>query len=235
MMQRAACSNLLVVPKDTVRLAVPSPSGCSSCSWTTYAPCSDAEESMEFGHCASWRSGLSSWTLATTAPSTPTSAGSSSSLPASPAVLSTFYPRDMVVRNTFLDFESDSQPSSPLRRSSSEPLPQRDDAEESRETSIVNVGSGIPGFEVRFDPQIAPPAVGGSELPSLGSAGHDDGICRPCAYFWKDAGCSNGASCTFCHLCGPLEKKRRQKEKKATLKKQAAEAAAQATLQAALQ
>ncbi|OLP82755.1 Ribosomal RNA large subunit methyltransferase J [Symbiodinium microadriaticum] len=49
-------------------------------------------------------------------------------------------------------------------------------------------------------------------LPSVGSAGHAEGACRPCAFVFKK-GCDSGSQCTFCHLCPPGEKKRRMKEK----------------------
>ncbi|CAJ1328627.1 unnamed protein product [Effrenium voratum] len=49
---------------------------------------------------------------------------------------------------------------------------------------------------------------------SLGSEGHNAKECHPCAFYWKDKGCSSGAECNFCHLCGQGEKKRRQKEKR---------------------
>ena len=55
------------------------------------------------------------------------------------------------------------------------------------------------------------------ELPSLGSAGHAFGTCKPCGFFYAK-GCLNGVSCSFCHLCDRGEKKRRQKHKKASLK-----------------
>merc|ERR1740138_1070799 len=57
------------------------------------------------------------------------------------------------------------------------------------------------------------PAPGSDELPSLGSAGHALGECKPCA-FLHTKGCGRGAMCKFCHLCDAGEKKRRQKEKK---------------------
>jgi len=56
------------------------------------------------------------------------------------------------------------------------------------------------------------PALGSAELPSVGSAGHSSGDCKPCAFF-HTAGCSNGVSCQFCHTCDANEKKRRRKEK----------------------
>jgi len=53
-------------------------------------------------------------------------------------------------------------------------------------------------------------------LWSVGSAGHDFGQCKPCAFLWKDPkqpGCENGRDCEFCHLCPPGEVKRRKKQK----------------------
>lgn len=49
------------------------------------------------------------------------------------------------------------------------------------------------------------------ELPSLGSALHSVGRCRPCGWFWKPQGCDNGASCQHCHLCPSGEHKSRRK------------------------
>merc|ERR1719296_404119 len=61
-------------------------------------------------------------------------------------------------------------------------------------------------------PPPAGPALGCADLPSVGSATHSKGTCRPCA-FLHTKGCENGLACTFCHLCEPGERKRRQKEK----------------------
>lgn len=58
-------------------------------------------------------------------------------------------------------------------------------------------------------------------LWSVGSAGHDFGNCKPCAFLWKDPlkpGCQNGRDCVFCHLCPPGEVKRRKREKKVVRK-----------------
>lgn len=49
--------------------------------------------------------------------------------------------------------------------------------------------------------------------PSVGSALHDDGDCRPCAWYWKPSGCENAASCPFCHMCPEGEVKNRKKSK----------------------
>jgi len=53
-------------------------------------------------------------------------------------------------------------------------------------------------------------------LWSIGSADHELGTCKPCAFLWKDVkqpGCQNGQDCVFCHLCPPGEVKRRKKTK----------------------
>jgi len=50
-------------------------------------------------------------------------------------------------------------------------------------------------------------------VPSLGSLNHRRGKCKPCAFFHKD-GCSTGAECVFCHLCGPDVGKQRKQERR---------------------
>lgn len=63
---------------------------------------------------------------------------------------------------------------------------------------------------------VFPPALelGFDKLPSVGSQGHYQGRCKPCAFFWAEEGCKNGSACSFCHLCEQGAKKKRQKEKK---------------------
>lgn len=56
-----------------------------------------------------------------------------------------------------------------------------------------------------------------AELPSLGSIGHHNATCRPCAFI-HTRGCANGKKCVFCHLCSPGEKKRRMKLGQAAVK-----------------
>eukprot|EP00416_Gambierdiscus_australes_P042502 CAMPEP_0171102238 /NCGR_PEP_ID=MMETSP0766_2-20121228/57246_1 /TAXON_ID=439317 /ORGANISM="Gambierdiscus australes, Strain CAWD 149" /LENGTH=192 /DNA_ID=CAMNT_0011562477 /DNA_START=70 /DNA_END=648 /DNA_ORIENTATION=- len=58
----------------------------------------------------------------------------------------------------------------------------------------------------------ANPLPSSTQLPSVGSAGHGVGHCKPCAFF-HTKGCKSEAACQFCHLCGPDEKKLRRKEK----------------------
>jgi len=50
------------------------------------------------------------------------------------------------------------------------------------------------------------------QLPSVGSAEHHQGTCKPCAFF-HNMMCTNGANCQFCHLCAPDVKKRRRQMK----------------------
>lgn len=54
------------------------------------------------------------------------------------------------------------------------------------------------------------PELGSEACPTVGSAGHFLGLCKPCAFF-HTKGCQGGTSCVFCHLCQSGEKKRRQK------------------------
>mmetsp|Transcript_69902 Transcript_69902/g.167799 ORF Transcript_69902/g.167799 Transcript_69902/m.167799 type:complete len:235 (-) Transcript_69902:293-997(-) len=60
------------------------------------------------------------------------------------------------------------------------------------------------------------PFVGTEDLPTMGSAGHYFGTCKPCA-FAKTKGCKDGVACRFCHLCGAGEKQRRKKERRAAV------------------
>jgi len=53
--------------------------------------------------------------------------------------------------------------------------------------------------------------VGFVEMPSIGSVGHWNGSCKPCAFMAR--GCTSGVNCPFCHLCDVNEKKRRRKDK----------------------
>eukprot|EP00927_Polykrikos_kofoidii_P073811 TRINITY_DN69830_c0_g1_i1.p1 TRINITY_DN69830_c0_g1~~TRINITY_DN69830_c0_g1_i1.p1 ORF type:complete len:572 (-),score=87.00 TRINITY_DN69830_c0_g1_i1:359-2074(-) len=56
------------------------------------------------------------------------------------------------------------------------------------------------------------------DLPSAGSSMHRSGDCRPCAWFYKPQGCSNGKDCKHCHLCPEGEIKSRKKVKVASLR-----------------
>lgn len=58
------------------------------------------------------------------------------------------------------------------------------------------------------------PMLGTFDMPTVGSAWHRLGTCKPCA-FLHTKGCGNGVECEFCHLCAPGEKKRRKKARQA--------------------
>mmetsp|Transcript_9954 Transcript_9954/g.25386 ORF Transcript_9954/g.25386 Transcript_9954/m.25386 type:complete len:181 (-) Transcript_9954:77-619(-) len=62
---------------------------------------------------------------------------------------------------------------------------------------------------------------------SLGSCCHDEGTCKPCAFYHSGA-CSNQDQCPFCHMCPVGEIKRRKKEKVRKLREEAAAATAAA-------
>ena len=54
-------------------------------------------------------------------------------------------------------------------------------------------------------------------LPSVGSAKHESGACKPCAFLFR-GGCKNGIDCLFCHICDSdtmkVQKKKRNKLKR---------------------
>lgn len=45
------------------------------------------------------------------------------------------------------------------------------------------------------------PFTGSESFPSIGSALHGTGMCKPCYWFWKPKGCTNKEACLHCHLC----------------------------------
>jgi hypothetical protein len=51
-----------------------------------------------------------------------------------------------------------------------------------------------------------------SGLPSVGSAKHEYGTCKPCA-FLHTKGCASGFDCEFCHMCEAGAVKQRKKQK----------------------
>lgn len=71
-----------------------------------------------------------------------------------------------------------------------------------------------PAMKDSTDPSKPPsgPALGSLELPSVGSAEHAAGRCKPCAFF-HTKGCDNDLACHFCHICGPEVRRARKQEK----------------------
>merc|ERR1712113_708943 len=68
------------------------------------------------------------------------------------------------------------------------------------------------------------------QRPSEGSVGHDDGMCKPCAWNWKPSGCSRESACTFCHMCPEDALKRKRQDKMQRRKQKTCEARQLATL-----
>lgn len=69
--------------------------------------------------------------------------------------------------------------------------------------------------DVLGEPEPAVPAESAGELPSVGSAGHASGDCKPCAFAYTK-GCRTGEDCKFCHLCQPGCARRRKKDWRAS-------------------
>lgn len=61
------------------------------------------------------------------------------------------------------------------------------------------------------------PLAAPGEMPSRGSASHNDGLCKRCCFFPKGR-CTNGFDCEFCHL--EHDKRKRKKKKKSKSKAQ---------------
>jgi hypothetical protein len=141
----------------------------------------------------------------------------------------TEYPSNLVVFNTFLDFDEDatlmqdprqtkSAPSSPLSRCSHGAsdifASEHSDETAGRPAGVLELASLIAEPCEDTTAAALDPRLGNPDMPTVGSAGHSNEQCKPCAFFWKSAGCENGIDCEYCHLCDRSEKKRRQKEKK---------------------
>jgi len=67
-------------------------------------------------------------------------------------------------------------------------------------------------------PATAPALQPPPGIPSIGSALHGTGMCKPCAWFWKSGSCKNQGSCLHCHLCPQSEGKARKKAKIAMMR-----------------
>merc|ERR1719379_2106124 len=63
---------------------------------------------------------------------------------------------------------------------------------------------------------VPPPPVP-KQLPSVGSACHHLGLCKPCDFNARfESGCREGTACRFCHLCGIEDLRRTRKNKQRT-------------------
>lgn len=97
---------------------------------------------------------------------------------------------------------SDGDPES----SSSSPVASRRTSTSPVASPVLSLTPKNPSVVIQLDDLVGPPAA----LPTVGSAAHFVGVCKPCAFVFKD-GCASGADCKFCHLCQPGEKQRRQR------------------------
>merc|ERR1712032_216846 len=71
---------------------------------------------------------------------------------------------------------------------------------------------------VVVDEGAAAPMTTPGSPPSRGSELHAAGKCRPCAWFWKEQGCTNAQACGYCHLCPDGELRSRKKSKVAAMR-----------------
>lgn len=53
---------------------------------------------------------------------------------------------------------------------------------------------------------------------SEGSALHNSGQCKPCAWFWRPQGCFNSVDCAHCHMCLPGELKKLKKARQQAMR-----------------
>mmetsp|Transcript_4668 Transcript_4668/g.11331 ORF Transcript_4668/g.11331 Transcript_4668/m.11331 type:complete len:246 (+) Transcript_4668:69-806(+) len=84
------------------------------------------------------------------------------------------------------------------------------------EPAVLRLSDALPEVDATRAAEVA-----AAVLPTMGSAGHFDGTCKPCAFF-HTKGCRQGFGCEFCHLCEAGERKRRRKEKVTLLRQQRA-------------
>jgi len=84
---------------------------------------------------------------------------------------------------------------------------------EMQEGTVGYLDDGRPQDAEKIADFMQPARQQQNALVSVGSAQHELGKCKPCAFVHRPVGCTDGVNCTFCHLCEPGERKRRQKEK----------------------
>jgi len=61
-------------------------------------------------------------------------------------------------------------------------------------------GKGEGNEKAKLDSMREQQAVQPEDLPSVGSANHTKGTCKPCLFIYEPLGCSAGLDCKFCHL-----------------------------------
>jgi hypothetical protein len=116
--------------------------------------------------------------------------------------------REIEVKNTFVHFSGSSDEEVNFSRCKTEPKHSASHSFVQQIQSCADLPTSLPESE--------------SKLPSVGSALHGTGSCKPCAWFWKVEGCANGAECRHCHICSHDEIKRRRKVMNSTRRRRAA-------------
>lgn len=115
------------------------------------------------------------------------------------------------IKNTFIDGLADD-------------LADEQPAIRRRHSAPSFIGARLPFFEPEQTDLVTtlpPPGLENvMDLPSIGSAAHATGQCRPCAWFHKPQGCHRGPECHRCHLCDSSEMGKRKKAKIAVLRAQ---------------
>mmetsp|Transcript_26355 Transcript_26355/g.87339 ORF Transcript_26355/g.87339 Transcript_26355/m.87339 type:complete len:305 (-) Transcript_26355:182-1096(-) len=81
-------------------------------------------------------------------------------------------------------------------------------------------GNGSGGFSGSLAAHCVVPMDARMGEVSQGSSVHSIGQCRPCAWYWRPQGCSNGKDCRHCHLCSASEVKARKKNRITSLRSQ---------------
>eukprot|EP00443_Scrippsiella_acuminata_P092113 CAMPEP_0115474046 /NCGR_PEP_ID=MMETSP0271-20121206/53890_1 /TAXON_ID=71861 /ORGANISM="Scrippsiella trochoidea, Strain CCMP3099" /LENGTH=322 /DNA_ID=CAMNT_0002901357 /DNA_START=7 /DNA_END=973 /DNA_ORIENTATION=+ len=64
---------------------------------------------------------------------------------------------------------------------------------------------------LRLEDRMWPSLLRTPNCPSVGSVGHQLGLCRPCDFFHRSR-CVRDADCKYCHLCGPEESRQRKRQ-----------------------
>mmetsp|Transcript_32009 Transcript_32009/g.68502 ORF Transcript_32009/g.68502 Transcript_32009/m.68502 type:complete len:701 (+) Transcript_32009:254-2356(+) len=161
---------------------------------------------------------------------TPSSALASGALPDSPTSVNQFMNSVSNINTSIINNSNNSNNNSPSG-AGGRPSPTSSTLRGSP-TATTSEASPAASTNTGRKPVVLAPGVEPLDIRqpsmSIGSVTHGNGECRPCAWFWRPQGCTNGEECRHCHLCPAGEVKSRRKSKLASLKATAREAAAAA-------
>lgn len=138
--------------------------------------------------------------------------------------------RRVPVKNTFVHMEDDgcsdsesvsNDAGATMRKSKSTPAPQCTTPNHCphflSDDSLRGFPPKPPGANIPMKLELSLSNLSADErarLPSVGAVLHSSGVCKPCAFFWKAEGCSNGVDCFHCHACSRGEFRRRKRAKR---------------------